>query len=180
LRWDAPHIEVENRAQWRAWLAANHATCTGAWLVAFQKNSGRGRIGYDEAVEEALCFGWIDGVSGKVDDLRAKPWFCPRRPKSGWSKVNKDRVQRLIDQGLMTSAGLAVIEAAKQSGARSLLDDVEAMVIPADFAMALDANPVAPATWLLLTRYNNGEATFPSWSFPIPTFAVTSPMARSA
>ena len=143
----APHIEVETRAQWRAWLAANHDTCPGAWLVTFKKDSGRGRVGYDEAVEEALCYGWIDSVSGKVDKLRAKLWFCPRKPKSGWSKLNKNRVERLIADGLMTAAGLAVIDAAKQSGAWSLLDEVEAMVMPADLAAALAANPTAQANF---------------------------------
>ena len=143
----APHIEIESRAQWREWLAANHDTCTGAWLVTFKTASGRGRVTYDEAVEEALCFGWIDSVSGKVDDLRAKLWFCPRKPKSGWSKLNKDRVERLIAEGLMTPAGQAVIDAAKQSGAWSLLDEVEAMVMPADLAAALDANPAAKANF---------------------------------
>lgn len=141
----APLVEVLTRSEWRAWLAANHDTCTGAWLVTFKKSSGRKRVTYDDAVEEALCFGWIDSTAGKVDDLRAKLWFCPRKPKSGWSKLNKDRVERLIAEGLMTPAGQAVIDTAKHNGAWSALDEVEALIIPADLAADLAANPTAQA-----------------------------------
>jgi len=107
------------------------------------KNTGQPRVEYDEAVEEALCFGWIDSLPRKLDDERSMLLFTPRKPKSGWSKLNKTRVEKLLAAGLMTEAGLEKIEMAKQNGAWTALDAVESLAVPPDLQAALDANPTA-------------------------------------
>ncbi len=132
-----------SRAEWRSWLAQHYTRKEGVWLITYKKATGKPRIEYDEAVEEALCFGWIDSKPGKLDDERSLLWFAPRKPRTGWSRPNKERVERLIAAGLMTDAGLAKIEAAKQDGSWSLLDAVEALEIPPDLEAALAAYPAA-------------------------------------
>jgi uncharacterized protein YdeI (YjbR/CyaY-like superfamily) len=136
-------VQCLTRAEWRAWLAAHHASSTGVWLVTFKKASGKPHPAYDETVEEALCFGWVDSKPGKLDAERTMLYFSPRKPRSGWARPNKLRVEKLIAAGRMTPAGQAAIDAAKANGAWALLDDVEAMVCPPDLAKALAANPAA-------------------------------------
>lgn len=131
------------RAEWRAWLAENHTRTTGVWLVIYKKATGKPRVDYDEAVEEALCFGWIDSKGNKLDDERSLLWFAPRKAKTGWSKPNKERIERMLATGQMAPTGLAKIETAKQDGSWSALDAVEALEIPADLEAALAANPTA-------------------------------------
>jgi len=100
-------VELERREDWRAWLAANHATVDSVWLVTWKKTAKRPRVDYDAAVEEALCFGWIDSKSKSVDDLRTSVYFTPRKPKSNWSESNHARFAKLEAAGLMTDAGRA-------------------------------------------------------------------------
>jgi uncharacterized protein YdeI (YjbR/CyaY-like superfamily) len=140
---DAPQVFVEDRETWRDWLAANHDTSTGVWLVTWRSQSGRRRLPYEEAVEEALCFGWVDGTAGTVDEDRGKQYFSPRKPNSGWAATNKARVERLIAEGRMAPAGLAAIERARANGSWELLDSVERLEIPPDLAAALEALPPA-------------------------------------
>jgi uncharacterized protein YdeI (YjbR/CyaY-like superfamily) len=140
---DAPLVEAADGAAWRAWLEANHATSSGAWLVTRRPRSGKPGLDYETAVEEALCFGWVDGTAGRVDDVRSKQYFAPRKPRSGWAATNKARVQRLIADGRMTPAGLAAIERAKANGSWSLFDSVERLEVPADLAEAFAALPAA-------------------------------------
>jgi uncharacterized protein YdeI (YjbR/CyaY-like superfamily) len=142
-----PMVGPFDRARWRAWLIANHAASDGVHLVSWRKPSGRTSVPYEEAVEEALCVGWIDSVGGKLDDDRALQWFSPRRSRSGWARSNKERVERLIAAGQMLPAGLAAIEEAKRNGTWSMLDDVENLVVPPDLAAALDAHPAARKHW---------------------------------
>ena len=132
-------VDPRTRARWRAWLAKNHAREEGIWLVTGKKAARTKRLGYDDAVEEALCFGWIDSRERSLDDERTMIWMSPRKAKSNWSRSNKDRVERLAAQGLMAAPGLAAIEAAKQLGTWSALDKVDALEIPADLARALRA-----------------------------------------
>ncbi|WP_266368175.1 YdeI/OmpD-associated family protein [Tellurirhabdus rosea] len=132
-----------NRQEWRDWLAANHASSPGIWLVSYKKGSGKARVSYEEAVEEALCFGWIDSKPNKLDDNRYKQAFTPRKPKSVWSKLNKTRIERLIADGLMTPAGQRCIDIAKENGSWTSLDAIEELIMPADLAEALAANPTA-------------------------------------
>jgi uncharacterized protein YdeI (YjbR/CyaY-like superfamily) len=102
-------VELDDRADWRAWLERNHARATGVWLVTWKKTAGRPRVDYDAAVEEALCFGWVDSRSRSVDEDRTSLYFTPRRPKSSWSESNLARVERLEASGLMTDAGRRVV-----------------------------------------------------------------------
>jgi uncharacterized protein YdeI (YjbR/CyaY-like superfamily) len=131
---EAPHnsVQPETRADWRSWLEQNHTQAEGVWFAGYKKSSGKPRLDYGDAVEEALCFGWIDSKPRKLDDERSMLWFAPRRPRSGWSRQNKERAERMIATGRMTQAGLIKIEAAKQDGSWSMLDSVEALEIPAD------------------------------------------------
>jgi uncharacterized protein YdeI (YjbR/CyaY-like superfamily) len=136
-------IQVKTRAEWRAWLAANHRQPDGPWLIVYKKATGKGTIDYNDAVEEALCFGWIDSKPNKLDAERTMLWFAPRKSKTGWSKLNKERIERLMTNGPMMPAGLAKIEAAKQNGSWALLDAIEALEIPLDLVDALAAYPQA-------------------------------------
>jgi uncharacterized protein YdeI (YjbR/CyaY-like superfamily) len=137
---DKPHVQPADRAEWRAWLEANHASVPGAWLVTYRARSGKGGLDYEAAIEEALCFGWVDGTGGTVDDERGKLYFAPRKPGSGWAATNKARIERLIASGRMAPAGLAAIERAKANGSWSLLDSVERLEVPDDLAGALEGH----------------------------------------
>jgi uncharacterized protein YdeI (YjbR/CyaY-like superfamily) len=140
---DAPWVEADNRLTWRAWLEANHATVPGAWLVTWRPRSGHEGLDYEAAIEEALCFGWVDSTGGRVDDDRGKLYFAPRKPRSGWAATNKGRVERLIAAGRMAPAGLAAIERAKANGSWEVLDSVERLEVPEDLAAGLAALPPA-------------------------------------
>jgi uncharacterized protein YdeI (YjbR/CyaY-like superfamily) len=141
----AERFYARSREEWRSWLAGNGSTSAGVWLI-YDRGAGRA-FGYEEIVEEALCFGWIDSKGRGLDESRTMLYLAPRKPRSAWSRPNKVRVERLIADGLMTDAGLAVIEAAKERGTWTALDDVEEGVEPADLASALDADPLARRNW---------------------------------
>ena len=138
---DAERVHATTRKAWRSWLSKHHEHDTGVWLVSWKKATGKPAVGYAEAVEEALCFGWIDSKGRKLDDDRSMLWFAPRSRRSAWSKSNKDRVKRLQRDGLMTEAGAKVIAAAKRSGTWAALDEVEAMVCPPDLEAAFRRHP---------------------------------------
>jgi uncharacterized protein YdeI (YjbR/CyaY-like superfamily) len=142
-----PLVGPFDRAGWRAWLIANHATSDGVHLVSWRRGSGRTSVPYEEAVEEALCVGWIDSVGRRIDDERAIQRFSPRRAGSAWARSNKDRVARLTEAGLMLPAGLAAVESAKRDGTWTMLDDVERLTVPADLDAALAAMPPARPNW---------------------------------
>lgn len=136
-------IHPKSRQEWRLWLEKHHGRAEGIWLISFKKATGKPRFEYSEAVEEALCYGWVDSKPRKLDDERSMLWFAPRKRGTGWSKPNKERVEKLIETGQMRPAGLAKVEAAKQDGSWTALDAVEALEIPADLDRALAVNPVA-------------------------------------
>jgi len=142
-------VEVypRTRTAWRRWLAKNHKDCSGVWLIYDKASTGRQKLPYGDAVEEALCFGWVDSTVRGIDAGRYMQYFAPRKPKSVWSGPNKERVARLIDQKQMRPAGFASIEIAKQNGSWETLDSVEAMVIPEALAAALAEVPVAEANF---------------------------------
>jgi uncharacterized protein YdeI (YjbR/CyaY-like superfamily) len=142
---EAPLFEPADREAWRAWLETNHATASGVWLVS--RRAGAPSVAYDEAVEEALCVGWVDSQAGKVDEERSKLYFAPRRPRSGWADTNKARVERLLAAGLMRPAGIAAIERAKADGSWSILDGPIRGDVPDDLAAALAARPPAREHW---------------------------------
>lgn len=135
-------VEVLDRVSWRDWLVGHYQQAESIWLVTYKKHTAH-YLAYDAIVEEALCFGWIDSLPRKLDGDRTMLLLSPRKPKSVWSKLNKTRVASLIEQGLMTPAGLMKIEQAKADGSWSFLDDVEALIMPADLAVALSANVMA-------------------------------------
>jgi uncharacterized protein YdeI (YjbR/CyaY-like superfamily) len=147
---EAPRVEPRNRTEWRRWLARHHAAPSGVWLVYPKKSAGLPGPTYDEAVEEALCFGWIDSRVRPLDGQRRLQWFSPRRPGSIWSALNKARVARLLEAGLMAPAGLAKIEAAQADGSWEILDRVESLAIPEDLAAALAGAPQAAAGFAAL------------------------------
>lgn len=142
-----PKVHVEARADWRAWLAEHHAESTGAWLVSWKKATGRPAVSYDEVVEEALCFGWIDSTARTLDEERQMMLMTPRKKGSAWSRSNKQRVERLEAAGLIEPAGYAAIERAKSEGTWAILDDVEDLIEPPDLTAALDAEPEARSNW---------------------------------
>ena len=144
---EAPQVHADDRATWRAWLEANHATTTRAWLVTWKPRSGRAGLDYEAAVEEVLCFGWVDSTGGSVDEDRGKLYFAVRKPRSGWAATNKARIERLIAKGRMAPAGLAAIERAKSNGSWTVLDSVERGEVPSDLAAALEARPPAAANF---------------------------------
>ncbi len=125
-------IAPATQAAWRKWLIANHTQPKGVWLVMWKQASGRAKFGYDEAVFEALCVGWVDSKPRKLDEDRSMLWFAPRKPNTGWSRKNKERIAKAIELGKMHSAGLAKIEAAKRDGSWTKLDEIEDGVIPDD------------------------------------------------
>ena len=131
-------VHAETRAAWRTWLEANHTQAEGVWLVTYKKATGKPRPSYDEVVEEALAFGWVDSKPRKLDDARTMLYFAPRKAGSGWSKPNKERVERLVAGGQMTAAGLAKVEEARKDGSWEALDGVERLELPDDLTGALD------------------------------------------
>lgn len=136
-------FEPANRAAWRAWLRANHAKATGVWVV-FLKGQER-QLSYAESVEEALCYGWIDSLMRPIDARSYMQLFTPRKAKSNWSALNKQRIAALIEQKRMAAPGLAKIDAAKKDGSWTKLDAVEAMIVPPDLVKALASNRKAKA-----------------------------------
>jgi uncharacterized protein YdeI (YjbR/CyaY-like superfamily) len=144
---DAPQLQLDDRPAWRTWLEQHHATARGVWLVMWRPRSGRVGLDYDAAVEEALCFGWVDSTGGTVDDERTRLYFAPRKRRSAWSGSNKIRVERLIRDGLMAPAGQAAIDQAKANGSWSVLESVERLEVPPELAAALAADPVAGANF---------------------------------
>jgi uncharacterized protein YdeI (YjbR/CyaY-like superfamily) len=136
-------VTARSRAQWRRWLAKNHQSCCGVWLCYYKKGSGRASVSYAEAVEEALCFGWIDSKINSLDAERWRQVFTPRKAGSKWSKVNKGRIEQLVAAGRMTKAGLAKIEAAKRDGSWKTLERVDSLEVPEELQKALDAHGTA-------------------------------------
>jgi len=144
---DGEKVQATDAAAWRAWLDANHRTSKGAWLIRARPGSGLEVVGYEDAILQALCFGWIDGPVRSFDEQRGGLWFAPRRPSSGWAATNKARVAQLEADGLLTEAGIRAIELARRNGSWTVLDNAEALREPDDLAAALDAEPAARAAW---------------------------------
>lgn len=142
-----PLLQLETREAWRDWLTQHHEDTSGVWVARWTKASGRPALDYDAIVEEALCFGWIDGLTHALGVGRQAMLLTPRRKGSGWARSNKERVERLIAEGRMTDAGLAVIASARADGSWSMQDAAEALIEPDELAAALDANPDARRQW---------------------------------
>lgn len=140
-------FHAHSRGELRVWLTANHLSSAGIWLVTYRRSAGKPRPEYWEVVEELLCFGWIDSKLMKLDEARAMVLCTPRRFRSIWSKVNKERVERLSAAGLMQPRGLEAVGNAKKNGSWDSLNDVDAMVEPQDLRNALDTVPEARRHW---------------------------------
>jgi uncharacterized protein YdeI (YjbR/CyaY-like superfamily) len=138
-------IQPDTLAAWRAWLQSNHTRPDGIWLITYRRATGKATFTYEQAVEEALCFGWIDGHTKTLDEERGMQWFAPRRAGSVWARSNKERVARLIADGRMTPAGQARIDAAQADGTWALWDHVDSLAVPDDLAAALATYPAARA-----------------------------------
>ena len=137
---DYEELEVGSAEQLRDWLAAHHETAPGVWLVRWKK--GRGPyVSHPDVVRELLCVGWIDAQARKVDDDRSAVLVVPRRPGSGWSRINKQHLEELTAEGRMLPAGVAAIDRAKADGSWTQLDEVETLREPDDLRAALDASP---------------------------------------
>jgi uncharacterized protein YdeI (YjbR/CyaY-like superfamily) len=141
-----------SRQDWRQWLKENHSLKQSVWLVYYKKKSDIPTVIYTEAVDEALCFGWIDSTRISLGDDKFMQFLCKRKPKSVWSKINKEKVQRLIAEGLMTQAGYESIETAKQNGSWTILDDVEKLKIPKDLADEFKNKPGAKDYFTSLSK----------------------------
>jgi len=121
-----------DKKEWRKWLKLNHNKKKGVWLIFYKKKSPNFNLSWSESVDEALCFGWIDSTKRTLDSTKYKQYFSKRKAKSNWSKINKDKVKTLIDQGFMEEEGYKSIQIAKENGSWTILDEVEALVIPED------------------------------------------------
>ena len=134
---DAEDYCPNNKNEWREWLSVNHIETDAVWLIFYKKSSPNYNLSWSDSVDEALCFGWIDSTKRTIDHESFKQYFCKRKAKSNWSKVNKNKVENLIDQGLMEKAGYKSIEVAKENGSWTLLDNVEDLVVPEDLIQEL-------------------------------------------
>jgi len=144
---DYPIVEMKTRKAWRAWLEKNHASHGPIWLATWKKGTPH-YLSYDDIVEEALCFGWIDSTARGLDEQRSMLMLAPRKPRSVWSALNKRRVAKLEEAGLMTASGRAKIEAARANGSWTALDAVEKLDMPEDLGRALG---------------RKGRATYDAW-----------------
>ena len=162
---EVPHVEAAGAAEFRAWLRDHHDTAQAAWLVLWKKRSGHRSIELGEAIDQALCFGWVDSKSQSIDDDRYRVYFSVRKAGSVWSSVNKEKITRLTAEGAMAPAGTTAVERAKADGSWTILDGPEAGVVPNDLAGAMEAAAVRDAyealtfgakkailTWLVMAK----------------------------
>lgn len=142
----------KNRQQWRRWLEKNHDKKQSIWLIFYKKKSNITTISRSDALDEALCFGWIDSTARPIDDEQFMQSFTRRKPNSVWSKINKGNIERLIGEGIMTQAGYQSIEVAKQNGSWSILDDVEELIIPKDLVKEFKSQPGSKDYFMSLSK----------------------------
>jgi len=143
LHQDIKTVKAESRKDWREWLAQNHQSEKSVWLIIFHKSSNNKSIYYDEAVEEAICFGWIDSIAHKRDLESKYQFFTQSKPKSNWSKANRERAENMLALGRMTPNGQKLIDLAKATGTWEALIDVQNSIIPADLQLQLNHNQLA-------------------------------------
>ncbi|MEM9076132.1 MAG: YdeI/OmpD-associated family protein [Bacteroidota bacterium] len=149
---DIEHLYFKNDTEWRAWLHENHGTSKGLYLIFYKVDHKMESMRWEEAVRVALCYGWIDSTVKSLGDGRRRQYFCPRKPKSVWSKVNKTHIKELNEAGLMHESGLKSIEIAKDNGSWTALDDVENGVVPEDLQKAFKGNKMAFSNFQGFTR----------------------------
>jgi uncharacterized protein YdeI (YjbR/CyaY-like superfamily) len=142
----------KSQIEWRQWLEKNHQSKQSVWLIYYTKKSTIPSLSWSEAVDEALCFGWIDSTRKTIDDFSFIQFFSKRKPKSNWSKINKEKVKQLIDSKKMTKAGYESIETAKQNGYWTILDEVEDLIIPNDLEIAFEKHKGSKDYFLGLSK----------------------------
>lgn len=157
-------IHPKTRAGWRSWLEKNHANCDGVWLIYYRESTGKRRLNWEDAVREALCFGWIDSKVKPIDNERYKQIFTPRRPRSVWSKINKQHIVELAEAGLMAEAGRRAVDVAKKNGAWSMLDPVDALIVPADLEATLRGSKRAREAYEALSDSAKRAVLYPLYS----------------
>ena len=148
------HLYFKNAQEWREWLHDNHLTSTGVYLIFYKVDSEFESMRWEEAVQVAICYGWIDSTVKRLDHQRRRQMFTPRKDKSVWSKLNKTYIEKLLAENLIHESGLQKIEIAKQNGSWSALDHVEDLVIPEDLALAFQKNKTA------FENYNNFSKSY--------------------
>ena len=149
---DRPMEIIHSRKAWRTWLAKNHQSQSSVWVVCNTQKSNKPTVAWTELVDEALCFGWIDSTRKTIDETKFKQLFSKRKPRSTWSKINKDKIKKLTAEGLMTDAGLHAVKLAKQNGSWNILDEVEKLAIPADLEIAFTLYPGAKDYFMSLSK----------------------------
>ena len=145
-------ISIHTQAEWRQWLIENHLVKQSVWIICNTKNSGLPAVAWGELVDEALCFGWIDSTRKTIQKGSFKQLFSKRKPRGTWSRINKEKIEKLIASGQMTEAGLEVIRIAQENGSWSVLDSVEELLIPEDLDNALKSYPEAEVFFTGLSR----------------------------
>jgi uncharacterized protein YdeI (YjbR/CyaY-like superfamily) len=146
-KFDYPVYHAESRTQWRSWLETNHQRAPGVWLCSWKAHTGRPACPYPDVVEEAICFGWIDSTVNVLDESRGLQLITPRKPRSTWTRLNRQRVADMEAAGLMTDAGRRAVEVARTNGWWTIYDPVEDLVEPPDLAGALDSDAPARQVW---------------------------------
>lgn len=146
-KFNYPIYHAETRAQWRSWLEHHHNVEPGVWLCSWRSFTNQPRCPYPEAVEEAICFGWIDSTAVVLDDDRGLQLITPRKPKSSWTRLNRKRAADMEATARMTDAGREAIERAKANGFWTIYDAVEDLIEPDQLAATLDERPEARAAW---------------------------------
>ena len=150
-----PRIRFRSAAEWEQWLEANHAASEGVWIEIAKKDAGTESVRYPEVLESALCFGWIDGRREALDERHFLQRFTPRRPRSRWSRINREKAERLIADGRMRAAGLAEVERARSDGRwESAYEGQKSIAVPDDLQRELDARPKAKAFFAALSSQN--------------------------
>ena len=152
MKQDIERVHAETPGEWRAWLQEHHLSSTAVWLVSWKKHTGRPAVSYDDAVIQALAFGWVDSRPAKLDDARTMLYFTPRRPGSAWSRPNKVRIAELERTGGLSEQGRRMVAAARADGSWSVLDEVEDLVVPPDLAAAFDRHPGSFEHWEAFPR----------------------------
>jgi uncharacterized protein YdeI (YjbR/CyaY-like superfamily) len=159
---------ARNRKAWRSWLQKNHDKELGVWLIYYKKDSGKSRVSYDDAVEEALCFGWIDSIMHPINEQKYKQKFTPRKTKSVWSALNKKRVEKLLERKLMAPAGLKIIETGKQNGSWTKIDHIENFEIPKDLKKVFSKNKSLHKYFLGLGKFRQKQWLYRLGSAKLP------------
>lgn len=142
----------ESKQHLRKWFQKNHLTKDAVWLIFYRKHTDKPSVAWTDAVDEALCFGWIDSKAETIDKDTFRQYFCKRKPKSTWSKINKQKIEILTAKGLIAQAGFDIINIAKQNGSWTILDSVEELEIPEDLATAFDQSPSIKANFLAQSK----------------------------